>query len=284
MRPGLGVLFAVALAACSSAPAAALDGSALDGSKVLADALEAGETRESGAGDGPAATEGGLPGAAEFVAAYCARAEACCAQAGLPRPASCATALAASPGTFRAGMASACLAALSASCAGFASQSCDRVFSAVTATRHRGDACASDDECLLSSDGTVKCAAGHCQFTVPGKPGDSPCAGTASGQLTIPIASLPTAPTAYLCRIEEGVFCSDDSGACTVTKPAGAACASFGECGAGQYCQDPAGRCAPRVAEGAPCTVDEQCPSTVCAETNLCGRPVTPKLAGLCGQ
>jgi hypothetical protein len=277
MRSGLRALVAASLAGCSSGASVGAD-AARDVAQVPVDALDSAGTVEGGA------TDAALAGAAEFVAAYCGRAEGCCAQAALGRPASCATTLAASSGTFRTAMASACLTAVAAACEGFGAQSCERVFAAVTATRHRGDACASDDECLLSSDGRVRCAAGHCQFTLPGKPGDSPCAGTGSGQLVIPVASLPTALTAYLCRTEDGVFCSDDSHACTATRAPGAACASFGECGAGQYCQDPAGRCAPRVAEGAACTVDEQCQSTLCAETNLCGRSAAPRLVALCGQ
>jgi hypothetical protein len=273
MRRVRRALMALALVACGGGGAGAPpDAAAFDGARMAADAAEI--------GDAPPASAA----AAEFIAAYCARATSCCALAQLGTPASCPAHLMAAAGTFRASAAAACLGALASGCQGFDAQSCDRAFTTVTASKHRGDACASDEECLLATDGTVRCAAGHCQLTVSGKAGDTPCAGTASGSVVIPAAELPSTPTAYLCHIEDGVFCGPETRACTATRALGAACATFGECGAGRYCDDASGKCVARLAEGAPCTVDEQCPSTVCAETNVCAPPVSPRLAPLCGH
>src|SRR5205823_665814 len=136
---------------------------------------------------GPAAADSAVAAGLaldDFVARYCDRLGPCCALASLPSGAgACRTMTRAAAGSgYRAGTAASCLAALDASAGtpafctdGYtrAARVCDRVFSAVVATQHPGDPCAHDEECLLSSEGSVSCAGaaagmGRCQFELPG--------------------------------------------------------------------------------------------------------------------
>ena len=99
----------------------------------------------------------------------------------------------------------------------------------------------------------VACS-GVCQVRLTGNETDSPCVGTVDGPLTVPAADLAVGSIkGYLCHVADGLWCDDASHRCSRSKGPGAACASFGECGAGNYCDDGSGKCAARKREGAAC-------------------------------
>jgi hypothetical protein len=231
-------------------------------------------------------------GAAEFASMYCALLGPCCADAVQCRAAVGALA------PYRAAMADGCLAPLRAvsatpdfCTAGYAAtaQACERVFAAVTASKRLGEPCTENAQCQLSPQGPVRCAGvmgmGRCQVLMRGKEGSGPCVATVGGPLTVPAGdSMGNAIQGFLCHVADGLWCQDEGTQCAKTKPAGAACSSFGECGAGQYCDDVSGKCAARRAAGAACDVDEQCPSTLCGEDNRCAPPrmTDPAIAKVC--
>jgi hypothetical protein len=249
-------------------------GSEADAAPARADATLAEET----------AADAGLS-AGEFAARYCALAGSCCTDV-----AQCRAGLAAmSP--YREDGARECLTVLGAAAArpglctdGFASvaQTCQRAFATKIATQRLGQPCAQTEDCLLSPQGPVRCAGegtGPCQVILPGTAGAGPCVATSSGPVTVP-GGDPTSTSimGYLCSVAGGLWCDDVSGKCTASKPAGAPCTSFGECGPAGSCDDVSGKCVARKREGDPCTVDEECPSTVCGEDNKCAPP--PKVDG----
>ena len=278
-------LIAVALLACGGRERATvpLDAAAPDASPGDA-APDATRTPD-------AATDTALA-AADFAAAFCTLLAPCCPDA--PR---CRASVAAQA-PYRAEMAEGCLAALRAAAgtpalctAGFAAsvQTCDRVFAPVIATRRLAEPCTTNGECQLSPQGPVRCAGemgmARCQVLLRGKEGDAPCVATVGGPLTVPAGdSAGNGIKGYLCHAADGLWCDDTGNRCAKTRPAGAACTSFGECGAAQTCDDASGKCAPRRGEGATCDVDEQCPSTICGEDNRCAPApaVDPALAKLC--
>jgi hypothetical protein len=251
----------------------------------------------------PDAADAGALTADAFVASYCALLAPCCGLVNLPtdgvRCRALVGELAAKP--YRAGTAEACLgvlrgaapAATAAFCHdGFlaAAATCARVFTDVVASKHLGEPCATNDDCLLTR-ANVTCAkttsgAGRCQSKEAGAEGSIPCGGTVNGQLTIPAAVTTDAPAkVYLCDVAAGLWCNDDTHACTKSKALGAPCAHFGECGAAAACNDASGTCAPRVPDGTTCDVDEVCQSVYCGEDNTCTRPpaIDGTLARLCG-
>jgi hypothetical protein len=217
----------------------------------------------------------------EFLSTYCATLAPCCARLALPTDgAACRAAAPSAP--FRASMATDCLGALRASsdtCAHPLPPACGRAFTVAAASKRLGEPCATTQECLLSPQGPVTCAgaglpSARCQVALAGKEGDGPCVGTVDGPLTVPAAD-PAAGSlkGYLCAVADGLWCDEASAKCAQTKPAGAPCVSFGECGPGRYCEDASGKCAARKNLGATCAVDEECPSAICGEDNKCAGP-----------
>jgi hypothetical protein len=296
-----------ALGACSggAAPAAmemvdagtggARDGAGAEGRDASL-AIDAGDTA------GPAIDAGGLSAAA-FIASYCSLLAPCCGLVNLPTDGARCRALigelAAAP--FRASTAEACLAVLrgagpagpAALCGdGFVAvaPTCDRVFTDVVASKHLGEPCGSNAECLLTR-ANVTCAmatsgTGRCQSKEPGIEGASPCGGTVNGKLTVPVSVTADAPAkVYLCDVANDLWCDEDSHACVKSKALGEPCAHFGECGPRAACDDTSGKCAPRVPAGSACDVDEICQTVYCREDNICSDPppIDGALARLCG-
>jgi hypothetical protein len=238
---------------------------------------------------------------ADYTDMYCALLAPCCAAAGRPDgAATCrATLVPPSPPPYRPDMAASCLTLLRAAAdtptfctAGVAAAAatCARVFSAVVASQRLGEPCPDTAHCLLSPQGPVTCAGpmgmGRCQVALRGREGDGPCVATVGGPLVVPGGDLVgTSAKGYQCHVTDGLYCDDATAACARSKPAGAACTSFGECGPTHYCEDGSGRCTPRKREGAPCAVDEECPSTFCGEDNSCRPPpvVDDTVVRLCG-
>jgi hypothetical protein len=278
-----GLLVMFALVGCGERARPAVDGSPAP-DVPLADAAES-------LPDAPPDS----PGRAEFITAYCARLAPCCAAVSRPADgAACRDLAVAMKDGFQPDLAEACLVSLGLSaalCTGALPPACTRVFSGVVASRHPGETCATSDECLLSSLGPVTCAgagqtAGHCQVLVRGHAGDAPCVGTVDGPLTVPARDPATGPKGYLCAVADNLWCDDTSHACARGQGAGAACTTFGACGAGLTCDDGSGTCMPRKHQGDPCTVDEQCPSAICGEDNTCAPPpaIGDDVGRLCGM
>jgi hypothetical protein len=305
-RPAGALALVVVLAACNGQetrpPSEIVDARADSGRDAAAPETRDLRGDEPPAPDEPPASDAGALTAEAFIASYCALVAPCCGLVDLPTDGARCRALvgelAIKP--YRAGTAEACLgvlraaapAATAAFCGdGFlaAAPTCARAFTDVVASKHLGEPCTTTDECLLTR-ANVTCAkttsgAGRCQSKEAGTEGASPCGGTVNGKLTIPAAVTTDAPAkVYLCAVADGLWCNDDTQACTRSKPLGAPCAHFGECGPANACDDTTGTCIPRVPDGTTCDVDELCQSVYCSEDNTCARPppVDGTLTRLC--
>jgi hypothetical protein len=278
------ILLGLALAGCAASARPPLDGASPSDTAAPTDAPAPGPP--------DAATD--RLGRDDFVADYCARLAPCCAAiARATDGAACHSVTATMTDGFQPDLAEACLASLrlaTATCTAAPPPACTRVFSGVLASRHPGEACHTTEECLLSPLGPVTCAgagatAGHCQVVVRGHAGDTPCVGTVDGPLTVAARDPAPGPKGYLCAIADGLWCDDDTHTCARSTGAGAACTTFGACGAAFTCDDGSGTCVPRKHQGEPCAVDEECPSAICGEDDKCAPPpvIGDAIARLCG-
>jgi hypothetical protein len=205
---------------------------------------------------------------------------------------------------------------------------CDNVLASTNGTAKPGELCTKTEDCAASPEGRVTCQSlflqgaqiRKCQVQKTGKEGDMPCAGTVDGSVTSFSSSgqqTDIAPTAYLCRVSDGLYCDGQSLKCTkiqavgaacstasssyacvkeaycdsvtrvcnTRKPAGSACTADRECVAGTYCDSMTRMCKASLAAGAACTSSRECASSSCvnmkcADTSAAGNL---GLALICG-
>jgi hypothetical protein len=268
----------------------------------------------------------------DFISSYCDKFTPCCKKAGLPSDGTTCRAFltALAPPGYNATEGKACLDALdtasaSASFCGSGgpgpNTACSKVFSGATGTAAPGADCTKTSDCAASSQGTVQCATGFtsmggqirkCQVQVVGKAGSSPCVATISGDLSESFGSDVPA-MGFTCDVSSGIYCDDNTKACTAVamvgqacpsnqtfgcgtsaycdfttqkcaarKPAGMMCASSEECVDGTYCDSTSKVCTTKLADGAPCTSSEPCAGNSCVN-NKCGNDNSLTLAIVCG-
>lgn len=197
-----------------------------------------------------------------FVSAFCDRLTPCCQ----PTPGSqgtpgsgCKTFYSLFGGSsFDSAKGDACLAEIDAHRAqpAFCSQvsalapSCDQAFKKNTGKKTLGEPCTKRSECAPSSEGDVTCdpagssATATCKLRLPGKSGDTPCAGTRRG-LATSFSGGSDANRAYVCDVATGSWCNVKSGACDQTRAIGDDCTGATEsCAAGAECSFSTKKCA----------------------------------------
>lgn len=174
--------------------------------------------------------------------------------------------------------ASACLDALANQSCDLTSQSSrvpiDACAQLVTGTRHNGDACAIDAECVSQVCDVTNCdpSAACCMGTCAGEAAPAPV------QIGQSCASAPCVPSG---------FCEDASSTCMALKTAGTACNATRECDYGLACL---GTCQALPTLGQPCTEFCRDEGTTCSATTqtcvkvvLAGGSCTPNaLASEC--
>lgn len=121
----------------------------------------------------------------------------------------------------------------------------------IAGTRHNGDACAIDPECLSQVCDVTSC-----------DPSAACCMGTCAGEAAPPSVQIGQSCTTAAC-VPSG-FCEDSSQTCMALKTSGAACNANRECNYGLACL---GTCQALPALGQPCTDLCRDEGTTCSQT-----------------
>lgn len=163
-----------------------------------------------------------------------------------------------------------------------------------------GEACSlTKPDCAQSSESPARCQAtqasggraSRCEL-VPtyGREGDMPCIATLDGQSVGVVGDLGGRPPSrvYLCDLDDGLYCSPDSRACTRFVPAGGACESSRadsstpqsfQCGLTGRCAEGTNECILTGRRGGAC-ID----GIHCDDGALCAGGVCVSLSGRCSS
>jgi hypothetical protein len=288
-----------------------------------------GSMSSGGTGGSPTAQ---MPDTPTFVQGFCKAFSACCAEAGLRSDGAQCTVLLlsiVSGQAYDAEAAGTCMAWLESASHGgtvcpdydSAPVACAGVL-ASSGTKTPGEACASDDECAPSAEGSVNCATGYsgsmtlmqCQVQVMGTLGSAPCVGTRDGNVIYFDGNVEGVPAkGYICDradglrcdgtacaaisgigdyctsssdCADGAYCDYAASTCAALRPVGAACEQFSdECAEGAYCSAATLTCTAGLPAGAACTDSETCRSTSCVNGACLGdEPADLGLLLICGQ